>query len=344
MVTKRVVLSVLLILVIHGCCAAGSAAEKRPVIVAFATEGIHGPDTISVYSGSAGLHKVIRATGIFNCVIHGYDVGSDTWLEATPDKRPYGPESLMRIRNGRKTAIRLAQFPQDGSIQELALTAGTLTVSSVENGRLVLRFYSLSGSLRSKRVVAVPGKMIVECLDPISVARNGLVAACLRMKGAARYDLYVFDAKGRVLERVGRGLGPEFDWEGRRLAYGDSFMAYDASTGFTSSSEDDLGNTIIYDLKTKLKRTLEVGSPPEAIRPNIPGLSKESPYYSMSLCYWSPDGRQLVCSYSQGEFAEKLLYSIDITSAKLVWKKLPIEVYDGQWIVLEKMPKLHCKP
>ena len=94
---------------------------------------------------------------------------------------------------------------------------------------------------------------------------------------------------------------------------------------------------MVYDLKTRSKRTIPAGDPPCGIR--IMGWN--SPVVLTDV-RWSSDGRSLVCSYFQGQLAEVLMWVIDITTKKPVWRKLPIEPSGGFWAVVDKMPTAHC--
>lgn len=312
-------------------CPAQPVGRKSPVIIAFTTGGIHGSDMINVYSETSGLRCIVKSAGLFNTGLYGYDALSDTWVLGVPFDSNYGPGRLVTIHRGKRNIIRLPQFPEDDSTQETALTGGMITVAYLDDYRLVLNSYNLKGSLKTKRILRISNGTALEEVISVAVARNGLVAADLAARNVAGSGLYIFDKKGTLVERISTGGFPEFDAEGRRLAYQDYSVTCSAKTGKQGTSHEQMGNIIIYDLKTKTKRAIAVGSPPDAAQYTMTGG------IAFHTFHWSTDGRCLVCSYTQGEFAEQLIYIIDITSEKPKWKKLPIEPI--AWTVVSKMPK-----
>ena len=246
-------------------CLASTATAPSSVMVAFITEGANGVDSINVYSATAGFHCVVKARGVFNRGLYGYDVASDTWLLGTP----FSPNrNLVKVHEGKRITIRLSQFPDGGKFRHMAFGASNLTVSSVRNGHLVLNTYRLDGSPRETRTLTIGGKIAKEALY-VSVARTGFVAADLAMKGSSGSDIYIFDDKGLINDRILFGGQVKFDPDGRRLAYKEWVPANSPPiSGYAQT-----GNIVIYDVATKYKRVI-ADMPPDAAESHLPLWSR----------------------------------------------------------------------
>ena len=332
--------SALTILLLSGCLVVvGCSAQtntRTPVVVVFETEGEHGAGTISAYSTASGSRCIVRQQGLFSTLLIGYDAASNTWLLDTSAWPDAALGCVGKLHDGKMSTLRLADFPQDAVVQDLARTGG-LMLSSVQGGFLILSTYDLCGSLKSRRVLGMPHRTITDCIGQVSVTRAGVVAASLLMGDTKRSELCIFDAQGHLKERIGRGTDPLYAPDGRHLAYNDYTVNRTDSLG-AQTVEGNEGTIIIYDSVTRARNEIAARTPPGKGWLGVLGGVVLDEYR------WSPDGQRLVCSYVQGQYAEQSLYAVDVSGSAPKWEKLPVEVYAGRWTVMDKMPPAACKP
>jgi hypothetical protein len=315
------------------CLIWGTRQPQSSAVVAFQTDVGHSAGTISVYSQRSGTHCVARSRGLTNTCLVGYDAASATWVL---DSEDYALGRVGKLCKGKMSYIHLADFPVDGDSHILSLSEGALTVSTITDEGLMVYSYDLRGSLKSTRVLKVPRRVTEDRVGEVAVSSTGDVAACLVMRDTMRSELCIFDGSGRLKEKIGGGGDPEYSPDGLHLAYKDYVAKRDQTGG--QSVDGDEGTIVIYDLRTKARKKIAARTPPGIVRFITFGGIGLDEYY------WSADGKSLICSYTQEFTPEHLLYSIDISSSRPKWHRLPFEVMAGSWTVLDKMPPAACKP
>ena len=181
--TKRLLMTALFAVAAFAMFKWGSRmppTARHPVIVAYSAEGEHGLDTIQVYSESTGSSCVVKSRDIYNTQLYGYDADSDTWSLGVPFLSHYSPGYFVRIRKGKNSLIRLAQFPLDEDITCVRLAHGRLVVSYVQGSHLIVNNYSLDGALKFSRAIKLPDCNIAEGSLSVTVSRSGWLAADMR--------------------------------------------------------------------------------------------------------------------------------------------------------------------
>lgn len=304
---------------VPGCTQARSyQINGCPVVLAY-TDNTDGGYSLNVYVVATGVHRTVVSRKLqgFASITY-YDKKSDCWF-VEEDK--IVSKRIVKICGSKVTLVKPAELPQE----QLSFSSHVKS-----NGKLSVSFLNKRGKLVSERELSVPGASIVDCSSISWSPANGCIAAELLLKNATESQLYLFDRNSHLTARLGRGSSPQFVASGRRLIYQDMSWAQSPNKEAKPSGLGT-GNTVIYDISIHKKRVINIARPPDA---ELSGVAN---------CIVSSDGNWLACSYPRYPEAERTVFVVDIRNGGTKWHRLPISVYDGQWILLDTMPKRFLK-
>ncbi len=319
---RVVVMIVLMLAVVISALGCTQVRSNRidgcPIVLAYIDDTNAGY-SIEAYEAARGIQRTVgfyRLQG-GDASITYYDNKSDCWF-VEEDK--VISKRTVKICGKKTTPVKTTE----SSLEQPSFN------SDVKNGKLSVSFLNEGGSLASKRELSVPGASIVDCSSMSWSPENGCIAAELLLKNATESQLYLFDRNSHLMARLGRGSSPQFVAGGRRLIYQDMSWAR-SSDEEIKPSKLGTGNAVIYDISAHTKRVVDVVHSPGAV---LDGVAD---------CIGSSDGNWLVCSYAKYPAAERTVFVVDIRNGGTKWHRLPISVYDGQWILLDTMPKRFLK-
>lgn len=239
-------------------------------------------------------------------------------------------DGLIVNRHGRSTVVDTGNLPSILSI----LSNDTIYIPKPEGGRIDLFKFNLNGKRNGNILLDIDNVTLI-LYDywrmPLVVSQNGLITAALQnLKTPAEGShIYLFESDGRLKAHLGLGRWPRFGGNGRYLAYMERELNQDKSAAY------DTGHVIIVDLKTNTKRSIHTARP---------GCFT-SCYSRLRDYQMSPDGKSIICSYTNGypfETAQDWLYLVDLSNDVPKWHKLPICALSG-WIVINKVPDLFIR-
>lgn len=182
-----------------------------------------------------------------------------------------------------------------------------------------VRCYDMAGVPKYQHRLEMPNYTMLTS-EGTTFAPNGLVAMAVNFVEHPCTQILLFDAKGKLMKNLGKGIHPSFDPGGTRIAYFDSWWRRTASN---DSYGEGSSKVIIYDIKSGKKRYLD--------------LSRrwQSPYY----CRWSPDGKWLICGYCWmiADFLPQkwAVYAVNITGITLKWYKYPCAIETVDWVPVD---------
>lgn len=310
-------ITVFLVFNISGCGQNSSHGIKDcPIIIAYIDDA-DSEYTLKVYDAGTGINHVVTSFHLQGLPsLAGYDKKTDCW---------YLEEDRITSRRiikicGAEHALSEVKSPK------ALCPADSRVETSIIKGSLHVKLFDKKNRLISKRELHIPDKSIIDNSSLAWSPTNGYIAADLLLNKVSESQLCIFDRKSKLVANLGRGSAPQFVDNGRRLIYEDMSFTKEPN-GEVRSSKYGTGNAVVYDISTGKKRMINIVNPPD-IESN-----------SVGDCIGSDDANWLICCYPKYPEARRSIYIVDIRDNGTKWNRLPISVYDDQWIILDTVPK-----
>lgn len=273
-----------------------------------------------------------------------YDAKNDSWICMNDH---YGSEKEPKVVNHGKVSAMKLEGMADKSIMACRVAGDTLfALYPTEDDRIRIAAYNFDGYLKYEHdlqglhysdtavVASEPGAPIAyyHTEPDFSVARDGTVALVVTPKGKYS-DLCIFDAKGRLVKRIDRGLNPSLDPSGTKLIIDEGEYKVDSDHGKDCHGPNA---RVMLDLKTGSKRAIPVlkGHYWSTVLPSSVG--------GPSNIHWSPDGKWLIgesvpvfLGLEWMDGSGIILYAADLNERSLKWRPLKdINEYNSTWLPL----------